>query len=196
MKKPKKTLVVFLLTFSVIFTYLTPLVLAQGGNGNQNMYGQGNSSGNQQQGSPDLSNQTGGAGGIQNGGNNQNGSGQQGGTNGNYSEGGQYRHRFQRRYTIIDGAGNYTRIRSQCRNNVTQEAFEIFFTIDNASNCYIFPALMQAAVNASSASSSNNSLNTTISIPMGNMITTTLSLVPFLCQISHSQTLPIQIVRQ
>ncbi|HUS99822.1 MAG TPA: hypothetical protein VMY59_05840 [Candidatus Thermoplasmatota archaeon] len=132
MKILKKTLVVFLLTFSVIFTYLTPLVFAQGGNGNQNNYGQGNSSGNQQQGSPDLPNQTGGYGGKQGGGNNQNGSGQQGSKNENYSEGGQYRHRYQRRNTIMDGAGNYTRIRSQCRNNATQEAFEIFFTIDNA----------------------------------------------------------------
>jgi len=32
----------------------------------------------------------------------------------------------------MEGAGNYTRIRSQCRNNATQEAFEIFFTIDTA----------------------------------------------------------------
>ena len=30
----------------------------------------------------------------------------------------------------MDGAGNYTRIRSQCRENNTNKAFEIFFTID------------------------------------------------------------------
>lgn len=132
MKTQKRTLVVFLLIFSLILTYMAPLVFASGGNGNQNMYGQGNSSGNQQQGSPDTTDQMGGAGGKQSGGNNQNDSGQQGGNDQNYSEGGQYRHRYQRRYTIMDGAGNYTRIRSQCRDNTTKEAFEILFTIDNA----------------------------------------------------------------
>lgn len=32
----------------------------------------------------------------------------------------------------MEGAANYTRIRAQCRQNVTEEAFEIFFTIDTA----------------------------------------------------------------
>jgi hypothetical protein len=131
MKTQKRTSVVFLLIFSLVFTFLGPLVSAQGGNGNQYMGGQGNSSGNPQQGSPDTTNNTGNYGGKQGGGHNQNSS-DQGGNNQNSSDGQQYRHQYQRRYSIMDGAGNYTRIRSQCRDNTTKEAFEIFFTIDNA----------------------------------------------------------------
>ncbi len=131
MKTSKKSIVVFLLIFALIITYLVPSVFALDGNGYQYMGGQGNSSGAQQQGSG-TTNQTGGYGGKQGAGNNQNGSGQHGGNDTNSSEGHQYRHRYQRRFTLIDGAGNYTRIRSQCRNNATQEAFEIYFTIDNA----------------------------------------------------------------
>lgn len=132
MKSKIRTPVVFLLMISLILLSVIPIISASGGNGNQNMYGQGNSTGNPQQGSPDTTNQMGGPGGQPGGGNNQNGTGQQGGSDQNFSEdGGQYRHRYQRRYTIMDGAGNYTRIRSQCRNNATQEAFEILFTIDN-----------------------------------------------------------------
>jgi len=130
MKTSKKTIVVFLLIFSVLVTCLVPSVFALEGNGYQNKGGQGNSSGTQQQGSG-TTNQTGGYGGKQGAGNNQNGSGQQGGNDTNSSEGHQYRHQYQRRFTLMDGAGNYTRIRSQCRNNATQESFEIFFTIDN-----------------------------------------------------------------
>jgi len=110
---------------------VAPTVFAEGGNGYQYMGGEGNSTGTPQQGSG-TPNQTGGYGDKQGAGNNQNGSGQQGGNNTNHSEGQQYRHRYQRRYTLMEGAGNYTRIRSQCRNNATQEAFEIFFTIDTA----------------------------------------------------------------
>jgi hypothetical protein len=133
MKTQKRTLVVFLLLTSLILLPITPIRSATDGTGKQNMYGQGGSSGAQQQSPPDTTNQMGGPGGQQGGGNNQNGSGQQGGYDQNSSEGGgQYRHRYQRRFTIMDGAGNYTRIRSQCQNNVTQEAFEIYFTIDNA----------------------------------------------------------------
>jgi hypothetical protein len=132
MKTQKRTLVVFLLTISLISIIIAPLSSASGDNGKQNMFGQGNSTGNPQQGSPDTTNQMGGPGGQQGGGHNQNGSGQQGGYDQNSTEGGHYRYRYQRRYSIMDGAGNYTRIRSQCRNNATQEAFEILFTIDNA----------------------------------------------------------------
>jgi|GEM_PF-3021158 len=122
MKTQIKTTVVFLLIISLISLSSIPVSSAYGGNGKHNMYGQGNSSGTQQQGVPDTTNQMSGPGGQQGGGNNQNSS----------EGGGQYRHRYQRRFTIMDGAGNYTRVRSQCRNNATQEAFEIYFTIDKA----------------------------------------------------------------
>lgn len=132
MKPQKRTLVVFLLLISLIIVSIAPVNSASGDNGMQNIYGQGNYSGTQQQGSPDVTNPMGGPGGQQGEGHNQNGSGQQGDHDQNSSAGGgQYRHRYQNRFTIIDGAGNYTRLRSQCRNNAIQEAFEIYFTIDN-----------------------------------------------------------------
>jgi hypothetical protein len=133
MKQQKRTtVIIFLLLISLVLTCFAPLVSAQGGNGNQYMGGQGNSSGTQQQGPPDTTTDTGGFGGKQGGGYNQNDSGQQGGYHQNSSDGHQYRYRYQRRYTIMDGASNYTRIRSQCQENTSKEAFEIFFTIDTA----------------------------------------------------------------
>jgi len=131
MKTSKRVMVVFFLIITLLITYSAPSAFADEGNGYQYMQGQGNSTGTQQQGSNNT-NQTGGPGGYQGGGSTQNGSGQQGGSNTNHSDGEQYRHRYQRRYTLMEGAGNYTRIRSQCRNNATQEAFEVFFTIDTA----------------------------------------------------------------
>ncbi|MCU0851331.1 MAG: hypothetical protein MUC80_08720 [Candidatus Thermoplasmatota archaeon] len=133
MKNQKRTLVVFLLIISLILLAIIPSGSASGGDGNQYTYGEGNSSGYQQQDSPNTTYQMGGPGGQQGGGNNHNGTGQQGGYHQNSSEGGpQYRHRYQRRYMLMEGAENYTRLRSQCRNNATEEAFEIFFTNDNA----------------------------------------------------------------
>jgi hypothetical protein len=132
MKSHKRAMVVFLLFLSLVFTYIVPSILAQGGNGNQYMGGQENSSGNQQQGPPDNTTTTGGYGGKQSGGHNQNNSGQQRDNAQNSSGGHQYRYRYQRRYTVIDGANNYTRMRSPCQENNTKESFEIFFSIDNA----------------------------------------------------------------
>lgn len=132
MKTLERTLIVFLLMVCIVGTSAAPVGVAFEGSGNQYMKGQGNSTGNPQQGPPDDSGPNGGFGGQPGGGNNQNGSGQQAGGNESCSGGYQYRHRYQRRYTILEGAENYTRIRSQCRNNRTDEAFEIFFTNDAA----------------------------------------------------------------
>lgn len=124
---------VLLLIISVFFTYFTPLVFAEEGPGpgNQNQGGTGGSSGNQQQGPANNTNQMG-PGGNQTGGQNQSGPGGPGYGNENNTTGGQHRYRYQKQYMNIDGEGNCTRIRSQYRNNNTEEPFEIFFTIDNA----------------------------------------------------------------
>ncbi|MBN1861441.1 MAG: hypothetical protein JW840_08280 [Candidatus Thermoplasmatota archaeon] len=131
MKTKERTLIVFLLMSCLVFTSVTPLISAQEGYGNQYGSGQGNSSSDPQQSPPEVPGSMGGFGGQQSGGNHDNGSGP-GGDNENSSGGHQYRHRYQRRYTIMDGTENYTRIRSQCRHNRTDEAFEIFFSIDAA----------------------------------------------------------------
>ena len=125
MKTKKRTMIVFLLTSCLVFTIVTPLISAQQGYGNQYMPGQGNSSSDPQQGPPGAFDPMGGYGGQQSAaaGEDQNGSGR---------GGHQYRYRYQKGYTIMDGAENYTRMRSQCRNNRTDEAFEIFFSIDEA----------------------------------------------------------------
>ena len=65
------------------------------------------------------------------GGTSQNSSGQQGRYNQNSSGAKQFRYRYRRGNTVMDQAGNYTRIRSQCRENNTNKTFEIFFTIDH-----------------------------------------------------------------
>ena len=134
MKTQKRTSVVFLLIFSLILTYLAPLVFAGGGDGNQNMTGKGSPPENQQQGSTNTNNPTGNQGGQQTGGQNKSSPGQPGYSNKNNTTGAgdQHRYRYQRRDTNIDGAGNCTRIRSQSGNNTTEETFEIFFNIDNA----------------------------------------------------------------
>jgi hypothetical protein len=132
MKTQKRTIVVFLLIFSLILTYLAPLVFAGGRNGNQNTTGQGFPLENQQQGPTNTTNQTGNYGGTKTGGQNQSGPGQPGYGNENNTAGDPHRYQYQRRYMNIDGAGNCTRIRSQYRNNATEETFEIFFNIDNA----------------------------------------------------------------
>lgn len=132
MKTHKKTLVVFLLIFSLLLVYFFPVVLVLGGNSTGNITDQGDSSGDPQRDSADTTNQTGDSNGQQGDGNSQNSSGQQGEPIQDQYNGYQYHYRYQRRNTIMDGAGNYTRIRSKCRNNTANEAFEIFFTIDNA----------------------------------------------------------------
>ena len=151
MKTQKNVIVVFLLIISVIFTYLTPLVFAEGDPSDPSNSGLGDPSDNQQQGSGNNTGQMGGPGGNQTGGNNQNNSGQMGGPggnqtggqnqsgpgepgygNGNNTAGDQHQYQYQRQYMNIDGTGNCTRIRSQYRNNNTEETFEIFFNIDNA----------------------------------------------------------------
>ncbi len=127
---------VFLLIISVFLTYFTPLVFAEEGPGpgDQNQGGIGNSSGNQQQGPANNTTQMG-PGGNQTGGQNQSGPGGPGQGNENNTTGGQYR--YQKRYMNIDGDGNCTRIRSQYRNNNTEEPFEIFFTIDDAPTLHL-----------------------------------------------------------
>jgi len=132
MKTHKRTMVVFLLIFSVIFTYLTPLVFAEGEPGDPSKSGLGDSSGNPQQGSPNNTSQMGGPGGNQAGGQNQSSPGEPGYGDENNTVGDQHRYRYQRRSMNIDGAGNCTRIRSQYQNNATEETFEIFFNVDNA----------------------------------------------------------------
>jgi hypothetical protein len=159
MKTQKNAIVVFLLIISVIFTYLTPLVFAVGEPGTPGNSGLGASLGNQLQGSSNDTSQMGGPGGNQTGGNKQNNSGQQsanntnqmGGSggnqtgrqsqsspgepgygNGNNTPGDQHQYQYQKQNMDIDGEGNCTRIRSQYRNNNTEETFEIFFNIDNA----------------------------------------------------------------
>jgi len=132
MKIKKRTIVVFLLVIFVIFTYLNPLVFAETDPDYQYIGGQENSPGNQQQGSPNTDNPIGGPGGNQNRGNNPNDPNQQGNDNTNPTSGKQYRYRYQKRYTIMDGAENYTRMRSRCQDNDAEESFEIYFNIDNA----------------------------------------------------------------
>jgi hypothetical protein len=136
MKKQKKAFVVFLIITLVILTCLGPIVIAEGETGNQNIYGPGNQGGHQQHNSSNSMNQMG-------GGTSQNGSGTQGGHNQNSSGGKQFRYQYRRGNTIMDEAKNYTRIRSQYRGNNTNEAFEIFFTIDHgpAFELSYFPTL-------------------------------------------------------
>ena len=83
MKTQKNALVVFLLIISVIFTYLTPLVFAEGDPGDPSNSGLGDPSDNQQQGSGNNTGQMGGPGGNQTGSTNENNSGQKGGPGGN-----------------------------------------------------------------------------------------------------------------
>jgi hypothetical protein len=130
MKTQKRSLGVFLLMFFVICTYLSPSILAQEGNGYQYMGGQGNTSGIPPQGPSDTTNHTSAYGGNPGGGYQQNNSGQQGSNDYTSSQGHQYRHRYQHRYTVMEGANNFTRIRSLCQENTSNEAFEILFTID------------------------------------------------------------------
>ncbi|MBN2599127.1 MAG: hypothetical protein JXA75_01200, partial [Candidatus Thermoplasmatota archaeon] len=107
-----------------------PVVLSEDGFDNQNMDGAGDPSGYQQQGGANTTGQMSGPFGNQSGENNQNYSNQQGGNSTADDNRQQYRYRYQRRYTIMDGTGNYTRLRSHCRDNATGEVFEIIFTID------------------------------------------------------------------
>jgi len=151
MKTQKNAIVVFLLIISVIFTYLTPLVFAEGDPSDPSNSGLGDSSDNQQQGSGNNTGQMGGPGGNQTGGTNENNSGQKGGPGGNQTgnqnqsgpgepgygnedntAGNQHQYRYQKQNMNINGTGNCTQIRSQYRNNNTEETFEIFFNIDNA----------------------------------------------------------------
>ncbi len=132
MKNKKKALVVFLFIFFVIFTYLNPLVFAETEPDYQYKGDQDNSTGNQQQDYPNTDNPMGDPGGNQNRGDNQSDPNQQGNDNTNPTNGKQYRYRYQKRYTIMDGAENYTRIRSRYLDNDAEESFEIFFNIDNA----------------------------------------------------------------
>lgn len=123
MKEQKKAFVVFLLTSVVLLTCLSPVVIAEGESGNQNIYGPGNQGGQHDNSSNGMNQMGGGA--------SQNGSGQQGGHNQNSSGEKQFRYRYRKGNTIMDEAENYTRIRSQYRGNNPNEAFEIFFTIDH-----------------------------------------------------------------
>ena len=131
MKIKKRAIIVFLLVIFVIFTYLNPLVFAETDPDYQYIAGQENSPGNQQQGSPNTDNPMGSTGGNQNKGDNPNDPNQQGNDNTNPTNGKQYRYRYQKRYTIMDGAENYTRIRSRYQDNDAEESFEIYFNIDN-----------------------------------------------------------------
>ncbi len=134
MKTKKRTHLVLLIIFIITLAYVTPLVYAEEelGLGNPNTNGQVDSSGNQQQGPTNNSNQMGGPGGNQTQGQNQNGPGKQGNNNENNIDGSQHQYRYQRRFMNIDGEGNCTRIRSQYKNNATEETFEIYFNIDKA----------------------------------------------------------------
>ena len=133
MKTQKKVMIVFIIIISVFFTYFTPMVSAveRLGPDDQNQNKTGNLSGNQERGPENNNNQMS-PGANQTEGKNQSGLGRPGYGNENNTAGSQYRYQYQRRYINIDGEGNFTRIRSQYRNNNTEEHFEIFFNIDDA----------------------------------------------------------------
>ncbi len=113
------------------FSLLVPLVGATDGFGNQNINTTGGPSQDQQPG-PGTPGQGGSSGENQSGGNAQNGSGQGGTGNHTNTSGAKPRYRYQIHEMNIEGEGNYTRIRSQYRQNATDENFEIFFSIDRA----------------------------------------------------------------
>ncbi len=131
MKSQKRSIIVVFLMISLGFSLLSPFVGATDGFGDQNSNSPGGSSQDQQQG-PGTPGQGGSSGENQSGGNAQNGSGQGGTRNQSNTSGQKPRYRYQTRKMNIQGEGNYTRIRSQYRQNATEETFEIFFSINKA----------------------------------------------------------------
>lgn len=133
MTSQKRSIIVGFLILSLGFSLLSPLVGAADSISDQQSNppgGQSQGPGNPGQGGPPDENQS--------GGNSQNGSGQGGPGNQTNTSGQKPRYQYQTRKMNIEGEGNCTRIRSQYRQNATEESFEIFFSIDNAPSFELF----------------------------------------------------------
>lgn len=131
MKSQKRSIIVCFLILSLGFSLLSPFVDAEDIFSDQQSNLPGGSSQDQSQG-PGTPGQGGPPGDNQSGGNSQNGSGQGGSGNHTNVSGQKPRYQYQTRKMNIQGEGNCTRIRSQYRQNATEESFEIFFSIDKA----------------------------------------------------------------
>ncbi len=131
MKSQKRSIIVGFLILSLGFSLLSPLVGAADSVSDQQSNPPGGPSQGQPQG-PGTPDQGGPPDENQSGGNSQNGSGQGGSGNQTNTGGQKPRYRYQTREMNIQGEGNYTRIRSQYRQNTTEKSFEVFFSIDKA----------------------------------------------------------------
>jgi len=132
MKNQIRTTVVSLLIIAVFFTYITPFVVAEVEAGDPSKTDPGGPSDNQQQGMGNNTGHMGGPGGNQTGDQNQSGPGEPGYGDKNETTKDHNQYNYQTREMTIIGEGNSTRIRSQYRNNNTEETFEFYFNIDNA----------------------------------------------------------------